>query len=191
MLSENQSDQSPAAAETTIPSNPIPTKSLGELLRLAQEADDAILENDVDLEELGANIKDKVDSIVDYLDFVDSRRKKILERSNELMAKAASFAAKQDRLEAYVTKRMFDTGTPKLPGNFYRFIIKPSEAVIPKVAKATAGLFLKYKGLVTKGATPYSWDKRALKERLKAQDPKAMEVAYIEIRQNLDIKPLT
>lgn len=191
MQTENPNENEPSLAPATTEeaSGPPPTKSLGELLAIAKQADDAVLEYDVDLVELGESIKDKVDGIVEYLDFLESRAAAISKRALELSTKAGHFRNKAARLEAYVEKQMDGTASLMLPGKFYRFVIKYSEAVIPKI-KESAALALKYKGLIVRKVS-YQWDKRGLKARLKVGDKDAMEVAYIERRPNLEIAPLT
>ncbi len=176
---------------------PMQRRSLDELLSLMRATDDDVLDYDVDLEELGVDLRSKVDNIVSFLDYCEARALALGKRAAELSAKSAAFKNKGARLEARVGDVMdFDRkariakgepaeGPYRLPGVSFEFVLKYSERVKEKRA-ADPAMYLKLKGFVRR---TYEWDKTALKKALKANNAAAIEVAEITRHANVEIKP--
>jgi hypothetical protein len=174
-----------------------PKRSLGDMLIALRAADDGVLDEDLDLEALGQDLRSKVDDIVAYMDFCNARASAIGKRAAELSAKASAFANRAARLEAYVVNRMeadrvarladLPTGAKeeryKLPGHDHEFVLYHSEAAIPKLP-ADAATYLKYKGLVRRS---YAWNLADLKKALKADSAAFKDVVTIERRPNIKI----
>jgi hypothetical protein len=159
---------------------------LSELLTLAKQADDAFLEDELDLEELGKDLSNKVDDVAEYLEICKERAGNMAARAAKFSAKSSAFVNKRTRLIEYIELNMQGTGTEKIPGNFYRFILKTSSSVEPRTEKVSARMALKFKSFVrTKIA--FSWNKAELKKAINAKDPLAMEAAYIKESSYLDI----
>lgn len=196
MLTESPTPSTISNTETPTAPPETPKRSLSELLVTAKQSDDGLLGFDIDLEELGVAIVDKVDGIIAYLDHCeecakanDARAEVPAKRAAQLRDKAAAYRNKGERLEAYVAANMTGTETHVLPGTGFRIRREFSESVVEK-AKADAKAMVKFKGWV-RSKTAYAWDKAALKKALKAKDLKAMQVAEIKTSPWVTIEALT
>lgn len=168
-----------------------PKRPFHVILGMMQASDDNMLEEEIDLEELGKELRDKVDNIVEFTDACYARGAAIAKRAAELSAKAAAFNNKADRLLEYVHRNMVETGSLELPGHDFAFRIKYSERVdIKPTAIADPGMYLRFSrkaaGLIKR---TYAWDKNVIKRLLKAGDADIAALASITKHPNLEIKP--
>ncbi len=173
--------------------------SLGFLLEQARRADDDMLDFELDLAELGADLRHKVDDIVEYVDYCRARSAAIGKRAKQLVDKAKAFANKADRLEEHVAFRLDEDrqvrlgrGEPvddnyRLPGVNFEVALKYSERVTAS-REPDPALYLKLKGLVRR---QYSWDLNAVKKALKANDAAVMPFAAITKHPFIKIDPKT
>lgn len=167
--------------------------TLDDLLSLTRQADEAIDDFEIDLEELGKNLRKKIDGITEYLDYCDSRAETIGKRAAELAQKAKAFENKSKFLREYVAQCMLrdaairgeSTDKLKISGEHYEFALQFSEAV-EEVVQPNPNLYLKLTGKFIRRS--YAWDKKALKEGLKAGQigieayAKLIKKPYIKIK---------
>lgn len=170
--------------------------SLHELLSLSRAADDGVLDAELDLEALGLDIRDKVDGIVEYLSFLESRAEAFSKLAAPFVKKSLSFQRQRKSLEEYVAfclnrdkvereARGEKVDKVVVPGECFQLRLKYSERVEP-VSEPTTALYLTHKALIDR---TYKWRKGEVKKALKAGDPVITKLAVIKKYPHVDIDP--
>lgn len=188
-----------------IPSKPVeateveprPKATLGELLSLVRMADDGVLDSELDLEELGRDLRDKVDGCVEFIFYNRSRAAAVSAMAKLLTAKATAFANAADRLESHIAFRLAQDkaeraarGEPvdakyRVAGVQFELVATTSERAVPLV-EPTPALYLRFKDLMRRS---YDWDKNALKRALRAGNVEVKAYAEIKKIPQVEIKP--
>lgn len=169
--------------------------TLGDLLDLSRKADDDVEDIEIDLAELGSNLRQKTDDIVAYLDLLDSKAEMHRKNAQKFAAKAKSFENKAEGLREYVAfqldadnrERGGLNAKPKLTGHVWEIEVKYSERLTPKV-HPDANLYFKefLKPFISRA---YTWNKDGLKKSIKSGNDKLSEYASITKHPSIKIKP--
>lgn len=168
--------------------------TLGDLLALTREADDALDDCDLDLESLGKDLKTKIDNIGYLLEALDMRAEAAAERGEILCkrAKALKNKAKSIRervafqMEQDIKERGLVDPKPKLSGLEFEVLLKYSESVEIK-GHPDAKLYLKLGPKFIR--REYEFDKPTLKKALKENNQDILNYASIVKTPYITIKP--
>lgn len=181
--------------EVTETKEPKKKKSLGDLLELMRKAEDDLDDFEIDLDELGQDIRSKVDAIVDFLDYCEHKADILKKRMKLFEKKAKAFENKAKNLRQYVANQlMLDSDQkgdilgqkeemPTIAGDLYQISLQFRDYV-ETLAEANPLNYLKLSEFIERR---YSWNKRALKTALENQNEKAFKVAKIGQRPHLKI----
>ena len=142
--------------------------TLNELLTKLREADDGIIEMDIEqLEETLGSVKDKVDGIFEVISKLESEAERMKKLAKSFAVRQKSCENQVARLKNYITYSMDQDGATEIYGEIHQ--MKLVSRKTQKVRDLIIGpeMFIKFQEVVRRD---YSFDKNLLKEKAKA-DP--------------------
>ena len=152
--------------EETTENLPVVTKpkTFAELLATLTDADNAIIDLSFeDMEAVGSQLKEKVDSLEFILSKIESEKERLKSQIDRLSTAKSQIENKEKALKSYIKFAMESNGFEKLAGKNYSISFRSSESTIVKV-EPDSSLFAKYPTLISRS---YSWKKTELKKALK------------------------
>lgn len=170
-------------------------KSLGDLLEIMRRADDDLENYEIDLDELGVDIRNKVDAITEYLFHCRERADGLKKVIEVFKKKATAFENKYKNLKLYVANQLVLDAEqkglilgnkdckPRLTGHLFQFTLGHAESV-EVLCEPNASIYLKVGEKYC--SRSYKWDKRALKAALDRNDPLIMQ--YAEKKRTAHVK---
>jgi len=175
-----------------------PERTLAELLESMRQAEDDLETFDVDLSELGANIREKVDGIAEYLQHCDQKATALRERMKAIEKKAKAFENRSKNLKQHVANLLaLDAeqkgphvaglnakGKHRISGEAYQISLQFHDYV-EIIGDPNPVAFLKLGPSFIERR--YTWDKRALKMALENNSKLVSEFAEIKKRPHVKI----
>lgn len=196
MLIENysQEDDNTDKHDEKTPSD---KKTLADLLELMRRAESEMDDFDIDLGELGSDIRGKIDNIVEYLDYCDEKAQSLRVKMKLFEKKAKAYENKSKSLRQYVANQLaFDADQ--------KGAISADEAIMHRISGDTYQMSLQFHDFVEVNRDPdpvaflklgpsyierrYCWNKRALKMALENQSRVVAEYAELRRRPHLKIE---
>ena len=158
---------------------PVKKKSFYDLMAALYEAENELREmSQDDLTELLGNIRDKVDSVHDWIEKEKSEAERIKGHIQDLQRKKKAIENGVERLKLYVARVMADNDTPALFGQVWQVKIQERESIKAKNIEIDSGLYLKYKDVMKR---TYSFDVMALKKAYKSNPEAFKELVDVDV----------
>ena len=139
-------------------------------------------EEDINLDEVVGDIRNKIDNIKQFIDMIEGEAARFKRYSDEFAKKAKAMSRVAERLEGYVLQSLEAHGTTFELGNLWTAKIKESKYVdMTSEPTANDAIALCDHGVVK---TSYSWDKKALKPLLESGQLEG--IGKISVRKSLN-----
>lgn len=175
--------------------SPRDKKTLSDLLELMRRAEGEWDDFDIDLGELGSDIREKIDNIVEYLEHCDGKAESLRLKMKQFEKKAKAYENKSKNLRQYIANQLaFDADQ--------KGSIAADEAILHRISGDTYQMSLQYHDFVEVICDPnpvtflklgpsfierrYCWNKRALRMALETQSHAVAE--YAELRRRPHVK---
>lgn len=161
-----------------------PPKTLAQILKTLEEADNALLDlSPDDMRQLGSMLAEKVDAYHTVLSKMAAEEKRLREEAESFLKPARALASAQERLKQSMSFVMMENKYLRIPGDKYRVELKESKSVSCPLDPTKDDQWV-YPDFVR---VKFEWDKKALREALEGDDKekKALAEKVAEVVTNV------